>query len=160
MLDLTKNGHLSRALPYELAEACFGEVAPNARVVRMGSQRGQDTLRQFHDFQDFSYPGVVSADSPSEGPYAGETLRLHDLTVALGPFPRGLLGHPALVSPPGANPDAVLTCQVGRQPAAQEDPAAVLIDRELLVGQEDIVRLIAGLFHLWVPEQGGQADSS
>lgn len=159
LLDLPKDRCLTRALPHQLSEVPLGEVSPETGIVRVAPEGLQDAVGQVKDLENFGDPGVILSGRPGKGSDTPEALLPYHQAVPLGALPRGLLRHPVPVGPPGACPDAALAVQCGRVLATQEVPAAVLVDGEVLVGENEVGRLLTSLFHVGVPSQGGLVSS-
>ena len=160
LFDLMQDDRLTLILSHQLSEALFGEVGSDTRMTPIGPKGGQHPFGQLEDLEDSCNPGMVLFESPGQGADALEALMRHHQAIAPGALPGWFLTHPVLVGLPSAGPDAALAVQFGRRLATQKLPAAVLVDDEVLIMVNDVGRLLAGLFHVGVPDQGSQADSS
>ena len=132
-LDVAQHGGLATFLRRHLAEPLFGEVRPDPGVVRMLPQRRQDGLGQLEDPEHSGDPGVVLPGGPGEGPDAAVALLPHHLPIPLGALPGRLGVHQVLVGPPLAGVHGPAAVRAPGRVAADQGPAAVPVDCEIVV---------------------------
>jgi len=152
--DFAENRPFVQLLGRHSAQALLGKVSPDAHVVGVFPEGGQDPLGQVQDLEDAREPGMVLPGGPGEGPDAPVALLLHEPAVVLGPLPRGLLVHPVLEGPPGAFLGRPAGRQAGRGIAGDDGPPTALVNREVAVYHQHERRPVRHLVYVRVPGDG------